>query len=233
LTVVLKPSLSAEPEPPELHSGDRLSREEFHRIYEQMPESFKAELVGGIVYVASPLRIPHATNHPFLSALLLAYSVRTPGVQVGDNATVLLGDEGEPQPDLFLRILPESGGQSRTTEDEYVDGAPELVVEIAHSSRALDLHGKKEDYAKYGVREYVVWSLADFRLDWFDLAGGQALLAGTDGILRIHSFPGLWIDAFALGAQQYDRMMATLQQGLDTPEHAAFVEQLARAKTQA
>jgi Uma2 family endonuclease len=232
LTVVLKSAVVPEPELPELHSGDRMSREEFHRIYVQMPEDFKAELVGGIVYVASPLRIPHATSHPFLSALLLAYAVRTPGVQVGDNATVLLGDEGEPQPDLFLRILPGFGGQSRTTEDEYVEGAPEFVIEIAHSSRALDLHAKKDDYAKHGVLEYVVWSLADFRLDWFDLAGNRTLSAETDGVLRIHSFPGLWIDAFALGAQQYDRMMATLQQGLATPEHAEFVERLGRAKKQ-
>src|SRR5579862_2849464 len=95
---------------PQLHSGDRMTREEFHRIYEQMPEKFKAELIGGVVYVASPLRIPHGSSHPYLTTVVTVYAGRTPGVEVNDNSTVLLGDEGEPQPDLSLRILPEYGG---------------------------------------------------------------------------------------------------------------------------
>src|SRR5438105_47337 len=120
--------MSATTKPPqpvmELHSGDRMTREEFHEIYSRMPESFKAELIGGIVYVASPLRLPHSTRHPFLSAVFTAYAGNTTGVEVADNATVLLGDTAEPQPDLFLRILPEHGGQSRTSSDEYADGPP-------------------------------------------------------------------------------------------------------------
>src|SRR5437868_4700209 len=112
--------------PTELHNGDHMTREEFHRIYEQTPEGFQAELIGGIVYVASPLKIRHGTNHLPLGSLLFAYESSTKGVQSGDNTTILLGEEGEPQPDLFLRILPEYGGQSRTTPDDYVDGAPEL-----------------------------------------------------------------------------------------------------------
>src|SRR5258708_23173960 len=87
----------------ELHNGDRMTREEFHRIYEQTPEHFRAELIGGIVYVASPLKLRHGTNHLPLGTLFFAYEGHTPGAQSGDNTTILLGDEGEPQPDLFLR----------------------------------------------------------------------------------------------------------------------------------
>src|SRR5262249_9877106 len=112
------------PEVPELPNGDRMSREEFHRIYEKMPEDFKAELIGGIVYVASPLSLRHGTNHLPLRTLLFAYEEHTQDVQSGDNATVILGDEGEPQPDLFLRILPAYGGQSRTSAEDYVFWAP-------------------------------------------------------------------------------------------------------------
>src|SRR3954453_4071177 len=125
-------------EVPELHNGDRMSADEFHRIYTRMPKGFKAELVGGVVYVASPLKIGHGVNHNFLSVLLGTYAGHTPGVKCGDNTTVRLGDAGEPQPDLYLRILPEFGGQSTTTADDYVGGAPEFIVEIAHSSRAID-----------------------------------------------------------------------------------------------
>ena len=216
--------------PPELHSGDRMSREEFHRIYERMPEDFKAELIGGIVYVASPLRRRHGNRHLLLGSLLAAYEARTTGVEAGDNVTILLGDEEEPQPDLYVRILPAHGGQSRTTDDDYLDGAPELVIEITHSTYAIDLHHKKDDYARHGVREYVVWTLADDRLHWFDLRNNTPLSTEADGVLRLRTFPGLWIDGPALFARDYDRLMGTLQQGLATPEHAEFVARLAAAK---
>src|SRR5437016_10183073 len=102
----VRATASAVGEIPELHSGDRMTREEFPRIYEQMPEDFKAELIGGIVYVASPLKRRHGMNHLPLGAIFLAYEASTPGVECSDNTTVQLGEEGEPQPDLYLRILP-------------------------------------------------------------------------------------------------------------------------------
>src|SRR5207302_559487 len=95
-----------------LQNGDRMTQKEFHEIYENTPEGFRAELIGGIVYVSSPLRRPHGMNHLPLGAVLFLYEGSTPGVESGDNATVMLGEEGEPQPDLLLRILPEYGGQS-------------------------------------------------------------------------------------------------------------------------
>jgi Uma2 family endonuclease len=213
-------------EVPELHNGDRMTREEFHRIYEQMPEDFRAELIGGIVYVASPLKRRHGNMHMPLGTLLYTYEGNTPGVESSDNTTVLLGEEGEPQPDLYLRILPEFGGQSQTSPDDYVTGAPELIAEIALSSQAIDLHGKRDDYTRYGVREYLVVSLKERRLRWFDLRADQELLADADGVWRVRTFPGLWIHGDALLARDYQRLMATLQQGLATPEHAAFVSQL-------
>src|SRR5262245_28044590 len=169
----------------ELATGDHMTREEFHRIYAATSDAFRAELIGGIVYVPSPLRRQHGVHHLLLGALFAAYAARTPGVEVGDNATVLLGEDAEPQPDLYLRLLPESGGQSRTTDDDYVLGAPELIAEIAHSSRAIDLHAKKDDYARYGVHEYVVVTLREGRMHWFDLRAGREPDAGADGILRL------------------------------------------------
>lgn len=210
----------------ELHNGDRMTREEFHRIYEQMPENFRAELIGGIVYVNSPLRLTHGMNHLPLGSVFLLYESRTPGVQSGDNATILLGDEGEPQPDLFLRIHPEYGGQSRTTDDDYVEGAPELVAEIAYSSRAIDLHAKYQDYAQSGVREYLVLSLREDKLYWFDLQADQELQPGSDGVIRIRTFPGLWIHVPALIARDPARLIKTLDDGLNAPEHQAFIQKL-------
>lgn len=217
-------------EPMELRNGDHMSRQEFHRLYENAPRSFKAELIGGVVHVASPLRVAHANHHGHLAMLFAAYEFNTSGVEAGDNATVILGDQSEPQPDLYLRVLPEYGGQSATTADDYVDGAPELVAEVAHSSRSIDLHAKREDYARNGVREYLVMSLADARLRWFDLASNSELSADTDGVIRVRSFPGLWIDAQSLFARDFRKLMGIFQQGIDDPTHAAFVNRLANSR---
>lgn len=214
----------------ELYSGDRMTQEEFHRAYKRMPKDFKAELIGGTVYVASPLRLPHATAHPAFGTLLFVYKSHTPGVECGDNGTIVLADDSEPQPDLFLRILPEYGGQSRTTPEQYVQGAPELVAEIAHSSRAIDLHAKRNDYTRYGVREYLVLCVEEGQLRWFDLTGNQELQPDAAGVFRLRTFPGLWIDGPGLVAQDYRRMMPTLEQGLASIEHRAFVERLAASR---
>ena len=215
---------------PELYSGDRMSREEFHRIYEQTPEDFRAELIGGVVYVASPLRITHGSSHLLLGAVFSAYEGRTPDVEAGDNSTIQLGEDSEPQPDLYLRVLREFGGQSRTTEDDYVGGAPELIAEIAHSSRAIDLHAKRDDYARYGVVEYLVLCLQERQLRWFDLRGGQELQADGDGVMRMRTFPGLWIGVEGLLAKDHARLTATLEQGLATAEHREFVARLASGR---
>jgi len=203
-----------------------MTREEFHRIYAATDDAFRAELIGGIVYVPSPLKRRHGVHHLLLGALFAAYAARTPGVEAGDNATVLLGEDAEPQPDLYLRLLPESGGQSRTTDDDYVLGAPELIAEIAHSSRAIDLHAKKDDYARYGVHEYLVVTLGEGRLRWFDLRAGRELEAAADGVVRLQVTPGLWVDTTALFAGDHAGAMATLERGLATPEHSEFVRRL-------
>ncbi len=225
MTSVAEPTL-AEPGELELQTGDRMTRDEFHRVYSQMPEDFRAELIGGIVYVASPLKRRHGTNHLPLGTLFFTYEARTPGVESGDNTTILLGEEGEPQPDLFLRVLPECGGQSQTSQDDYVRGAPELIAEIALSSRSIDLHRKREDYARYGVCEYLVLCLREQRLRWFDLQHDREREPDDDGICRIATFPGLWIAGEAVLAKDHARMLAVLEQGLSTPEHEQFVRRL-------
>jgi Uma2 family endonuclease len=208
-----------------------MTREEFHRVYEEMPEEFEAELIGGIVYVASPPKRRHGTNHLPLGTLFFTYEAKTPGVESGDNTTILLGEESEPQPDLYLRILPEFGGHSHTTDDDYVAGAPEWIAEITHNSRSIDLHAKQTDYARYGVQEYLVVCLQEQRLRWFDLRTNDELLPDAAGVYRMRAFPGLWVHGPALLAKDYDHLMRTLEQGLAAPEHAAFVQRLTGSRT--
>ncbi|RIK81742.1 MAG: Uma2 family endonuclease [Planctomycetota bacterium] len=212
----------------ELHSGDRMSRAEFHERYAKTADPFRAELIGGTVYVASPSRALHALGFTPLLTLCGLYESRTPGVEAGAEATVQLGPDSEPQPDIFVRIRPDRGGQSGTSPDGYITGAPELLIEIAHSSRSIDLHAKRDDYRRYGVREYLVVSVEERKVFWFDLAADEPLTIAPDNIIRVRTFPGLWIDEAALFERDFTRLFAALERGLATADHAAFRDTLAK-----
>lgn len=227
MSATLRPS---PPSPPTLRQGDRMSQPEFHRAYELTPEHVRAELVEGVVYMASPLSVHHGDAHALMAALLGMYALATPGVRPTDNATVILGPADEPQPDLSLRILPEFGGQTRI-DDKYIAGAPELIVEVALSSRDIDLHAKRRAYARHGGIEYLVADLEDARLHWIDLRVDQDLTADADGVYRMRTFPGLWIDGPALFAYDVARLTATLNAGLGSSEHATFVAALAARRS--
>jgi Uma2 family endonuclease len=217
---------------PPLENGDRLTRAEFERRYDAMPELKKAELIEGEVYIPSPVRHSlHSHPHTRLVTWLGNYETDTPGVEAGDNGSVRLDLDNEPQPDAFLIIRPDHGGQARISDDDYIEGAPELVGEVASSRVSYDLGKKLFVYRRSGVCEYVVWRVLDRQIDWFVNREGQfeLLSPGDDGILRSAVFPGLWLDPDALVRGDKARVKAVLQQGLSSPEHAEFVAGLDRA----
>ncbi|HEY9664263.1 MAG TPA: Uma2 family endonuclease [Allocoleopsis sp.] len=214
---------------PPLENGDRLSRYEFERRYNAMPNLKKAELIEGIVYMPAALRFrSHGQPHSRIIGWLITYEAATPRVAVGDNPTVRLDTDNEPQPDAVLFIDEAAGGQTRISDDDYIEGAPELIVEIAASSAAIDLHAKKQAYRRNGVKEYIVWQVLDQTLCWFYLEEGEYLdlPVDPDGILRSRVFPGLWLAVTELLAGNMQRVLAVLQTGLQSVEHATFVQTL-------
>ena len=230
MTVRTRPQPAAPPDSlPPLENGDCLTREAFERRYTAMPQLKKAELLRGVVYMPSPVRLSqHGRPHAVLVIWIGAYGLATPGLLFGDNATVRLGPEDEPQPDFLLMIPSERGGQASIGPEDYVEGAPELAAEVAASSVSYDLHVKLEIYRERGIREYIVWRTRDHAIDWFTLRGDnyEPLQPGDDGILRSEVFPGLWLDTAALLEGDGPRLMAVLQQGVNSPEHAAFVKRI-------
>jgi Uma2 family endonuclease len=211
---------------PLLVNGDRLSQPEFHRRYATYPDGVHCELIGGIVFMASPLRRAHGRNHVKLIRLLEEYESQTPGIELLDNATAILGKESELQPDLCLRVLAEFGGQSAESEGDYVEGAPELVAEIAQSTRAIDLHLKRHDYQRAGVLEYMVLSVEEPKLTWFNFTAKNHIEPDARGIARSQAFPGLWIDVPSLLAGNREQMLEAMTRGLKSPAHRAFVKKL-------
>lgn len=212
---------------PQLESGDRLTRQEFERRYEAMPDLKKAELIEGVVYVGSPVRgQSHSNPHGHIVTWLGVYEAATAGVEMHDNATVRLDPDNEPQPDACLRI--KVGGQSQISEDDYIEGAPELVVEVAASSVAIDLHEKKRVYRRNGVQEYLVWRVLDEQLDWFSLQNGEyfPVKPDSEGVIQSQVFPGLWLAVSALLDGEMASVLNVLQAGLNSSEHQYFVDRL-------
>jgi Uma2 family endonuclease len=228
MSVALSHPQSGRPTVPPLENGDRLTRHEFERRYAAMPKLYKAELIDGIVYISPPPVSDafHSAPHFDLIGWLSAYRVATPGVKGGDNGSLRLDLENEPQPDAYLRIAT-ALGQSKVDAEGYVDGAPELVAEIAASSASYDLHAKLNAYRKHGVLEYIVWRVYNDAIDWMILREGKyEPLVHTDGIYHSMVFPGLWLDPTAMVRGDVAVVHQVLQKGIATPEHKAFLARL-------
>ena len=219
------------PAVPPLQNGDNLTRAEFLRRYEAMPSNVKAELIGGIVYMAAALSHDfHSGPHFDLIGLLSIYRFATPGVVGGDNGTVILQDTETPQPDIYVMLGPGFGGRATVDADGYVIGPPELVIEVANTSADYDLHQKLHVYRRAGVPEYAIWRTLDDALDYFALDGDtyRRVPVGPDGVIRSVVLPGLWLNVTALLASDWSAVMTDLHRGIASPEHAAFVAELRR-----
>ena len=214
---------------PPLRNGDRLTRAEFERRWDAMPDLKNAELLDGRVYLMPPVSIDHGAPHFDLIGWLAMYRMLTPGVEGADNASVRFDDANVPQPDALLRVT--RGGSSRVDDDRVLSGPPEFVAEVARSSKGYDLGLKLAIYRRHGVREYLVWRVDDEAVDWFALrpTGYEPLPAGADGIVRSEVLPGLSLDPAALAAGDAAALLRAAQLGHGSPEHNAFVRRLAAA----
>ena len=193
-----------------LENGDHLDRVEFERRY-TASNIKKAELIEGLVYVASPLRFtPHAEPHGRIIGWLIAYQAMMTGLKVGIEPTVRLDADNEPQPDAVLFRL---GGNAQVDEDGYITGSPELIVEIAASTVSYDLHAKKRSYERNGVKEYIVWRTLDQAIDWFILENDKYVELAPDeaGIMHSHEFEGLRLNVTAILNGDMSAVLKTLQ----------------------
>jgi len=211
-----------------LEAGDHLTRSEFEQRYARRPDLKKAELIEGIVYMPSPVRLhSHATPHSLLVAWVVTYQAATPGTAAADNASVRLDADNEPQPDVLLYVQPAYGGRVRISDDDYLEGAPEWIGEVASSTASYDLHSKQNAYRRNQVGEYLVVLPQQQEVRWFELrADRYELLLPEAGMLRSRRFPGLWLNASALLAGDAAALLETLRTGLESPEHADFVKRL-------
>ncbi len=214
-----------------LVDGERLSRDEFLRRWDSLPDLKRAELLEGRVYLPSPLSLGHSETDSVGIIWVGHYAAFTPGCKAATNATWFMLKDS-PQPDAHLRIMPEYGGQSGVltrARQKYASGAPELIVEVSVSSAARDRGPKLRLYRAAGVREYINLLHAETKIIWRKLSqrGDTLIEPDADGILRSEIFPGLWLDAAALWRDDTAAVLKTLDSGLASREHARFVTELA------
>jgi hypothetical protein len=223
---ILKPAI------PPLRDGDRLSRDEFERRFDAMPDLKRAELIEGIVYTCS--RVPHLQHgepHLDLIGWMGGYQAYTRGVEGGVSPSIRLDMENEPQPDGVLFLQRNRGGHALIDADGYIVGPPELAAEVSGGTIRLDIETKFEVYRRNEVCEYLIWRVDDKKIDWYVLRGGnyEPLRPSPGGFLKSTCFPGLWLDPTALVRSDLVRVHEVLQQGLNSPEHAQFVARLQAA----
>lgn len=214
---------------PPLEPGDRLTRAEFERRWEAMPNLKRAELIEGVVYMAAAVRHrKHGRPNRWISGLSARYEAATPGVSGSDNASVRMDLDNMPQPDCALFIEPPHSKTMTISDDDYLEGVPELIIEVASSSVSYDLGVKMNVYRRNGLPEYVVCRVLEREFDWFVLHEGEfkRQVIEEDGVVRCTQFPGLWLDTRALLNGRFADAFETLDRGLATAEHEAFVKKL-------
>jgi Uma2 family endonuclease len=192
----------------------RLDQPTFHALYEAMPSGVRAELIHGVVHMPSPLGVDHSDGLLPILIWLDYYAERSGRpVQVADGATVILDSRTEVQPDALLRVV--EGGQTQV-RGGFIVGPPELVVEVSRSTRYVDLGPKLDEYARAGVREYVVRTIGPDQLLWHLLVDGRLIeqRPGADGLYRSSTFPGLWLDPIALLHGHRAQLRTAIDRGL-------------------
>ena len=202
-------SLSANDAGTRLEAGDVMTRPEFHRRYALHPEIRSAELIEGVVYVEGRVSArDHGEQHAAMVGWLGGYSATHTVANAASRATVILDQANEVQPDVVL--IRDAGGSSGVSADGYIEGPPELIVEISASSTSQDLHQKKNAYRRNGVQEYIVWRVLDGAIDWFALQDGQyvALSPNASGVIESAAFPGLRLDVAAMLAGDISKVVA-------------------------
>lgn len=211
-----------------LVAGQRLDQSSFHERYLEMPPGIRAELIGGVVVMPSPVGKRHYVTSANAVGWLRNYRMKTQGIELADNGSTALDDYGEVQPDAFLRILPERGGQT-SDHGKIIRGAPELIIEVAGTSKTTDLGSKLADYERAGALEVVVLAIDPDEVHWHVRREGRLVRMPPDfdGLYRSKVFPGLWLDLDAFFADDGLAIMATLERGLASDEHAAFIARLA------
>lgn len=163
--------------------------------YIASPQSeHKSDLIEGVFVMASPATVEHEDLMMFVGTLMRTFAnSRRLGLVLGSNAAYRLNDANVYQPDVsFL-----SSDRLHLAGEVYVDGAPDLAVEIiSPSSRQYDTVEKLVNYGRFGVQEYWLVDPVERNVTLFGNVGGQLVaIPPAEGVLNSRLLPGFWLRA--------------------------------------
>jgi len=133
--------------------GRRMSLADFEHA--EVKEGRLYELGRGVIIVSDVPGLRHLMQLNALRRQLHAYDLQHPGrihnIAGGSDCKILLADlESERHPDLAIYKNPPPEG-----DDFWASWIPEIVIEvISPSSEDRDYIEKREEYLRFGVREY-------------------------------------------------------------------------------
>lgn len=138
----------------------KITVDEYHRMADAgiLRRQERVELIDGIIVEMSPIGPPHGGLHgqivEYLNRLLAAHA------KVLGQFTLPLGEFSEPQPDIGVFAYHPTRYLARypTVEETFA------LIEIADSSISTDAGKKRELYARFSIREYLIADIANRRL---------------------------------------------------------------------
>jgi len=174
----------------------------FDEFLDWLTEETKADLIDGVIYMQSPPADVHERIFVFLIGILNAFVVRRKlGIVRGSHTTLKFSEANGTQPDIVFI----SNARRDRVHPYFMDGAPEVVVEIlSPTTRKLDRGKKMALYAKHGALEYWQIDPEGQAAEFFRNHNGAwlPLPVGDDEIFRSEVIPGFWLNTQWLFAEE-------------------------------
>ncbi len=190
----------------------------------------KAELIKGVVFIQKNRRVSEGKASARFAVFLVTYALNMKEIESALRTSLIIDDANEYQPDVVLYVKENFGGNSYISADDYLEGSPELVVEIAASTASYDTTLKKNIYRRNGVKEYIIWRVDDEEIDWFAWEEGEYVLLEKDknGVIESRFFGGLRLNVDAILSDDLAKVLSDLQKGLKSKKHMDFVKSLSK-----
>jgi Uma2 family endonuclease len=137
----------------------RFTRADYHRMAQVgiIKPGARVELIDGEIIEMSPIGRPHKSSVDRVARIFHRNVGEAAIVRV--QSSIVLGDYGEPEPDVtLLRFRADFYRDSDEEPDDIL-----LVIEVADTSEGYDRRFKAPLYARFGIPE--LW-IAELNRDW-------------------------------------------------------------------
>jgi Uma2 family endonuclease len=164
----------------------------FETFCDLVPDG-KADLIDGVIYMASPDNTDANTLFMWLGGLIFDFvQVKSLGRVFGSRVAFRLDDTNGPEPDIAFVSKPREGRIKRGR----VEGGPDLAVEIVSpDSVERDYTKKRALYERAGVPEY--WIVDELKkrvtLLRLDKKGKYRTVRPKGDVLHSQAMPGFWL----------------------------------------